>query len=103
MTTLADRLRAAIDDAEIHPLHHATCQMMKVPPEGFPFATFSCNCDGPKERLRRCAADRKILDLHTSRTDRPEPDAYHLCPVLLEAGQPCLTLLALAEAYGVEA
>lgn len=64
MTDLVARLREAIDETEVHPLHHLTCQMIKVPPEGFPFPTFSCNCNGPTERLRRCAADRKILDLH---------------------------------------
>lgn len=106
MADLVARLREAIDAAESNPLHQLTCQMAKPVPEGFPFPTFSCNCDGPTERLRRCAADRKILDLHAASEDGKRCGS---CADVDTAGiwradlAPCGTLLALAEAYGVEA
>jgi hypothetical protein len=106
VTTLADRLRTALDEAEINPLHQLSCQMLKTPPPGFPFATFSCNCDGPGERLRMVAAYRKILDEH-----RPS-DGFGHCEgcgadYQEEPRTPnidkCPTLLALAEGLGIAA
>jgi hypothetical protein len=119
VTDLIARLTAALDDSELHPLHQLSCQMLKQPPEGFPFATFTCNCDGPNERRRMVAAHRKILALHDplANLDATSPHARerftkgYYCPTcggrdwdIEEIGdEPCDTVKALAEAYGIEA
>lgn len=48
----------------------------------------------PKRTLRRAACDRKILDIHSG---------LHSCGFSdYDDADPCGTLLALAEAYGIE-
>lgn len=69
-----------------------------------------CDCGGPASVLRRCAADRKLLELHrpqqtgggfpdiqecrTCSSDSLGDGYQYLVPA------PCPTLLALAEGYG---
>ncbi|MFD8384274.1 hypothetical protein ACFV2X_38130 [Streptomyces sp. NPDC059679] len=62
-----------------------------------------CDCTGPASVLRRCAADRKLLDLHGGR--------MHSCPAKDETGyldewkqfdhgDICPAVQLLAEGYG---
>lgn len=65
----------------------------------------------PASVLRRCAADRKLIELHTPK--RIKGDDFPQCPVCIEEKRgypeewcdeyhPCRTLLALAVGYGIE-
>jgi hypothetical protein len=61
-----------------------------------------CDCGGPEAVLRRCAADRKQLELHSPRNgdcrtcvEWSEAE-YHHVPVPF----PCDSFRALAEGYG---
>ncbi|NUP20761.1 MAG: hypothetical protein HOZ81_32730 [Streptomyces sp.] len=62
----------------------------------------------PDSVLRRCAADRKILALHpyTQHPSKRGPDFYcdtcHVDDGCVTGGGNCDTVLALAEAYGLE-
>lgn len=56
--------------------------------------------------LRRCAADRKILEIHSYRGGVCEPYACDGCGsddmgALVDHANDCQTLLALAEGYGI--
>jgi hypothetical protein len=68
-----------------------------------------CDCDGPASVRRRCAAERKLLELH-----RPQPDGSGFpdgmqCRTCSQDGgdgyqylvpAPCPTIFVLAEGYG---
>ncbi|MEW2266896.1 DUF6221 family protein [Streptomyces sp. NPDC047868] len=63
----------------------------------------------PESVLRRCAADRKILDLHTPQQDGSGIPGNVQCRTCSQGGgdgylylvyAPCATILALAEGYG---
>ncbi|HEX5543466.1 MAG TPA: DUF6221 family protein, partial [Micromonospora sp.] len=64
--------------------------------------------NGPDSVLRRCAADRKILALHpyTHAPSKHGPGFYcdtcHVEDGVIEGGGNCDTILALAEAYGLD-
>lgn len=79
--------------------HYRDCQMMTSPPLGFPFDTFSCNCDGPARLLREEEAKRRIVDLHGKEPHEcPEWDGDWVYTGYKGLGE-CLTLKLLALAY----
>jgi hypothetical protein len=66
-----------------------------------------CDCGGPAAVIRRCAADRKILEHHAPAGGNWEPHACTGCGDDSEYGalvthtNDCPTLQALAEGYGL--
>lgn len=110
MTDLIAKLRAALDDDErIARAARAKYFTSKV------LGQFSAIGDmrhairhDPARVLRQVAAMRKVLDLHQPFiADEDEPDP--ICQTCTEGSHlydisayPCPTLLALAEAYGIE-
>lgn len=66
-----------------------------------------CDCGGPAAVLRRCQADRKILEVHAPAGTQWDPYACNGCGIDSEYGHEvghtndCETLLALAEGYGL--
>ncbi|MFK8851289.1 DUF6221 family protein [Streptomyces sp. Ac-502] len=81
---------------------------MKPTPAAYDLAQYIALHD-PASVLRRCTADRKLLELHEPRPDGSGfPDSLQ-CPTCSESGgdgyqylvyAPCPTLLAVAEGYG---
>lgn len=58
------------DEASDWP-HRRSCQMLQPVPEGFPWPTFSCNCDAAGRWLHALEAKRAILAALPA-----DPDGY---------------------------
>lgn len=67
-----------------------------------------CDCEGPASVRRRCAADRKMLELHATQPDGSGlPDTFQCRTCSQDGGDgyrylvyaPCPTILVLAEGY----
>jgi hypothetical protein len=89
VTTLADRIRAALDATE------RLARLVEYPGHG-----------GSELLLRTIAAHRKILDLHTdwhNCTQWDDSDYGRDVYAHVAAQEACDTVKALAEAYGIEA
>lgn len=102
ITQQTDRVEALADR-----WHDFECDVHRSPLDA-PIAQLNdtlCRCGGPAAVRRRCTADRKILDDHTTFGD----GSIHClgCGVDYESGplvenvNDCPTLLALAEGYGL--
>jgi len=108
MDGVVAQIKAAIDETEqdAAKCHRLNCKMVCTPGFGA-----RCTCGEPQRRRDMVASHRKILALHDSRIKTREGRVDYYCPVcggrdwdLDSLGdKPCETVLALADAYGIEA
>lgn len=100
MATMSDdltaRITAALDQLEEcndWP-HRRSCQMLKPVPEGFPFPTFTCNCDAADLWMNIMEAHREIAEACRDAIDNGNLPA---------AAQARIVLAILAKAHRIEA
>lgn len=100
MSDLAGLLRAKLDRAEEGEdwPHRRSCQMLQPVPAGFPFPTFSCNCDLPELWMRLIETQRKILGEHERLVAVNSSDRADLA----ERAALWRAVRLFAEAYGIE-
>ena len=107
----SSRLLAAIEETEREApwVHHKSCASFPV--EDDP-VTYDCDCGVPASVLRRCAADKRQVDLHWNNQGycsrcftgsyEEEGSGGYPYTVLQFESFPCKPLRLLAEAYGLE-
>lgn len=112
---LAELVRYAVDNLGLpeDQLTALAAENRRLRDDAFPERRVHADLHGPVAALRRCAADRKILAAHPYTTRVVNPvDGSHTAGFGCETchdwdGVPegrgnCATILALAEAYGLE-